>query len=136
MLRISGVDIPEQKKLVFALCYIHGVGRKVAADVVKRANLDEQKRARDLTSEEIGRIQTILDQYLIEGDLKRKVADDVDRLRRIRCYRGLRHLAGLPARGQRTRTNSRSVRGNKRQTIGSMTKEMAAKLEEAKSNKG
>lgn len=136
MLRISGVDIPEQKKLIFALCYIHGVGRKVAADVVKRANLDEQKRARDLTSEEIGRIQTILDQYLIEGDLKRKVADDVDRLRRIRCYRGLRHLAGLPARGQRTRTNSRSVRGNKRQTIGSMTKEMAAKLEEAKSNKG
>lgn len=136
MLRISGVDIPEQKKLIFALCYIHGVGRKIAADVVKRANLNEQKRARDLTSEEIGRLQTILDQYLIEGDLKRKVADDVDRLRRIRCYRGLRHLAGLPARGQRTRTNSRSVRGNKRQTIGSMTKEMAAKLEEAKSNKG
>lgn len=133
MLRISGVDIPEQKKLVFALCYIHGVGRRVAADVVKRANLDENKRARDLTSEEVGRIQTILDQYVIEGDLKRKVADDIDRLRRIRCYRGLRHMAGLPARGQRTRTNSRSVRGNKRQTIGSMTKEMAAKLEEAKS---
>ncbi len=133
MLRISGVDIPEQKKLIFALCYIHGVGRRVAADVVKRANLDENKRARDLTSEEVGRIQTILDQYVIEGDLKRKVADDIDRLRRIRCYRGLRHMAGLPARGQRTRTNSRSVRGNKRQTIGSMTKEMAAKLEEAKS---
>lgn len=133
MLRISGVDIPEQKKLIFALCYIHGVGRKVAADVVKRANLDENKRARDLTSEEVGRIQTILDQYVIEGDLKRKVADNIDRLRRIRCYRGLRHMAGLPARGQRTRTNSRSVRGNKRQTIGSMTKEMAAKLEEAKS---
>lgn len=132
MLRISGVDIPEQKKLIFALCYIHGVGRRVAADVVKRANLDENKRARDLTSEEVGRIQTILDQYVIEGDLKRKVADDIDRLRRIRCYRGLRHMAGLPARGQRTRTNSRSVRGNKRQTIGSMTKEMAAKLEEAK----
>ena len=133
MLRISGVDIPEQKKLIFALCYIHGVGRRVAADVVKRANLDENKRARDLTSEEVGRIQTILDQYVIEGDLKRKVADDIDRLRRISCYRGLRHMAGLPARGQRTRTNSRSVRGNKRQTIGSMTKEMAAKLEEAKS---
>lgn len=133
MLRISGVDIPEQKKLIFALCYIHGVGRRVAADVVKRANLDENKRARDLTSEEVGRIQTILDQYVIEGDLKRKVADDIDRLRRIRCFRGLRHMAGLPARGQRTRTNSRSVRGNKRQTIGSMTKEMAAKLEEAKS---
>jgi small subunit ribosomal protein S13 len=135
MLRISGVDIPEQKKLAFGLRYIHGVGPKVAADVIKRANLDENKRGRDLTSEEIGRIQTILDQYVIEGDLKRKVADDIDRLRRIRCYRGLRHLAGLPARGQRTRTNSRSVRGNKRQTIGSMTKEMAAKLEEAKNKK-
>ncbi len=136
MLRISGVDIPEQKKLAFALQYIHGVGPKVAQDVIKRANLNEEKRARDLTSEEIGRIQTILDQYLIEGDLKRKRADDIDRLRRIRCYRGLRHMAGLPARGQRTRTNSRSVRGNKRQTIGSMTKEMAAKLEEAKGKKG
>jgi small subunit ribosomal protein S13 len=135
MLRISGVDIPEQKKLAFALRYIHGVGPKVAADVIKRANLDDTKRARDLTSEEIGRIQTVLDQYLIEGDLKRKVADDIDRLRRIKCYRGLRHIVNLPSRGQRTRTNSRSVRGNKRQTIGSMTKEMAAKLEEAKNKK-
>jgi small subunit ribosomal protein S13 len=136
MLRISGIDIPEQKRLAYALCYIHGVGPKVAKEVIRRANLDEGKRARDLTSEEIGRVQNVLDQYVIEGDLRRKVADDVDRLRRIRCYRGLRHMAGLPARGQRTRTNSRSVRGNKRQTIGSMTKEMAAKLEETKSKKG
>ncbi len=136
MLRISGVDIPEQKIVTFALRYIHGVGPKVASEVVHRANIDENKRARDLTSEEIGRIQTVLDQYLIEGDLKRKVADDIDRLKRIRSYRGLRHIAGLPVRGQRTRTNSRSVRGNKRQTIGSMTKEMAAKLEEAKNKKG
>ncbi len=136
MLRISGVDIPEQKKVAFALRYIHGVGPKVAADVIHRSNIDENKRARDLTSEEIGRIQTVLEQYVIEGDLKRKVADDIDRLKRIRSYRGLRHIAGLPVRGQRTRTNSRSVRGNKRTTIGSMTKEMAAKLEEAKNKKG
>ena len=136
MLRISGVDIPEQKKVAFALRYIHGVGPQVSAQVLKRANIDENKRARDLTSEEVGRIQTALDSYTIEGDLKRKVADDIDRLKRIRSYRGLRHMAGLPVRGQRTRTNSRSVRGNKRTTIGSMTKEMAAKLEEAKSKKG
>ena len=136
MLRISGVDIPEQKKVAYALRYIHGVGPKVSQEVLGRANIDLDKRARDLTSEEVGRIQTVLDQDLIEGDLKRKVADDIDRLKRIRSYRGLRHIAGLPARGQRTRTNSRSVRGNKRQTIGSMTKEMAAKLEEAKNKKG
>lgn len=132
MLRIAGVDLPEEKKIPFALRYIYGVGPKVAAEIVKQANLSADKRARDLTSEEIGRIQTILDHYMTEGDLKRKVADDVDRLKRIKSYRGMRHAMGLPARGQRTRTNSRTVRGNKRQTIGSMTKEMASKLEEAK----
>ena len=135
MLRISGVDIPEQKKVAYALRYIHGVGPKVAVEVLTRANIDQPKRARDLTSEEVNRIQAVLEYYTIEGDLKRKVADDIDRLKRIRSYRGLRHMAGLPARGQRTRTNSRSVRGNKRTTIGSMTKEMAAKLEEAKNKK-
>ena len=135
MVRISGVDIPEQKKVAYALRYIHGVGPKVAVEVLTRANIDQQKRARDLTSEEVNRIQAVLENYTIEGDLKRKVADDIDRLKRIRSYRGLRHMAGLPARGQRTRTNSRSVRGNKRTTIGSMTKEMAAKLEEAKNKK-
>lgn len=135
MLRIAGVDLPEEKKLPYALRYIKGIGPKIAQDVVKQANLNPEMRARDLTSEEIGRLGGVIDKYLTEGDLKRKVADDIDRLRRIRCYRGLRHMAGLPTRGQRTRTNSRSVRGNKRQTIGSMTKEMAAKLEEAKASK-
>ncbi len=136
MLRIAGVDLPEEKKVPFALRYIHGVGPKVAADIIKQANLSPDKRARDLTSEEIGRIQVILDRYLTEGDLRRKVADDIDRLKRAKSYRGMRHAAGLPCRGQRTRTNSRTNRGNKRQTIGSMTKEMAAKLEESKSQKG
>lgn len=136
MLRIAGVDLPEEKKVPFALRYIYGVGPKIANEIVKQANLSPDKRARDLTSEEIGRIQTILDQYQTEGDLKRKVADDIDRLRRIKSYRGLRHSMGLPSRGQRTRSNSRTVRGNKRQTIGSLTKEMAAKLEEAKGAKG
>ena len=135
MLRIAGVDLPEEKKLPYALRYIKGIGPKIAQDVVKQANLNPEMRARDLTSEEIGRLGGVIDKYLTEGDLKRKVADDIDRLRRIRCYRGLRHMASLPTRGQRTRTNSRSVRGNKRQTIGSMTKEMAAKLEEAKASK-
>ncbi len=135
MLRIAGVDLPEEKKVPFALRYIHGVGPKIAADIIKQANLSPDKRARDLTSEEVGRIQVILDHYQTEGDLRRKVADDVDRLKRIKSYRGMRHAAGLPCRGQRTRTNSRTNRGNKRQTIGSMTKEMATKLEESKSQK-
>lgn len=136
MLRIAGVDLPEEKKVPFALRYIHGVGPKIAADIIKQANLSPDKRARDLTSEEVGRIQVILDRYLTEGDLRRQVADNIDRLKRIKSYRGLRHAAGLPCRGQRTRTNSRTNRGNKRQTIGSMTKEMATKLEESKSQKG
>lgn len=136
MLRIAGVDLPEEKKVPFALRYIHGVGPKIAADIIKQANLSPDKRARDLTSEEVGRIQVILDRYLTEGDLRRQVADNIDRLKRIKSYRGMRHAAGLPCRGQRTRTNSRTNRGNKRQTIGSMTKEMATKLEESKSQKG
>ncbi len=136
MLRIAGVDLPEEKKVPFALRYIHGVGPKIVADIIKQANLSPDKRARDLTSEEIGRIQVILDRYLTEGDLRRQVADNIDRLKRIKSYRGMRHAAGLPCRGQRTRTNSRTNRGNKRQTIGSMTKEMASKLEESKSQKG
>ena len=135
MLRIAGVDLPEEKKVPFALRYIHGVGPKIAADIIKQANLSPDKRARDLTSEEVGRLQVILDHYQTEGDLRRQVADNIDRLKRIKSYRGLRHAAGLPCRGQRTRTNSRTNRGNKRQTIGSMSKEMATKLEESKSQK-
>lgn len=135
MLRISGVDIPEQKKVMYALRYIRGVGLKTAEKIMAETRINPDKRARDLSSEEIGKIQATLDKYLIEGDLRRKVMDDIDRLRRIKSYRGARHSAGLPSRGQRTRTNSRTVRGNKRHTIGSMTKEMAAKLEEAKNKK-
>ena len=132
MLRISGVDIPEQKKLPWALQAIYGVGPKVASDLIASLKLDPNKRARDLTNEEVGRISTALEKYNIEGDLRRQIGDNVDRLKRTKSYRGSRHAAGLPARGQRTRTNSRTVRGNKRHTIGSMTKEMAAKLEAAK----
>jgi small subunit ribosomal protein S13 len=135
MLRISGVDIPEQKKLLYALQKIYGVGPKIATDLIKNLKLDANKRARDLTNDEVGKISAALDKIMIEGDLRRQIGDNIDRLRRIKSYRGMRHSMGLPARGQRTRTNSRTVRGNKRHTIGSMTKEMAAKLEAAKSSK-
>lgn len=133
MPRIMGIDIPEQKKILYSLQSIYGVGPKVATTVLKEAQVDPDKRARDITNEEIGRIQRILDRYELEGDLRRHINDNVDRLKRIRAYRGLRHMMKLPVRGQRTKTNSRSARGGqKRKTVGSMTKEMAAKLEASK----
>lgn len=133
MIRIVGVDLPEYKKINFALRSIYGIGPHRAGEVLKKANVDPDKRTRDLTTEEINRIQRLIEQYETEGDLRRLVNDNIDRLKRIRAYRGLRHMMKLPARGQRTRTNSRSARGGgKRRTVGSMTKEMAAKLEASK----
>ncbi|NCN50899.1 MAG: 30S ribosomal protein S13 [Candidatus Pacebacteria bacterium] len=133
MPRIVGVDIPEHKKIFYSLQSVYGVGQKAASDILELANIDPDKRARDLTADEVNRIQRALDGRMLEGDLRRDVNDNVDRLKRIRCYRGLRHIMKLPARGQRTRTNSRNARGgSKRRTVGSMSKEMAAKLEAAK----
>jgi small subunit ribosomal protein S13 len=131
MPRIAGTDIPDHKKVRFALQYIFGIGPKRADDIVKQANLDPDKRARDLTGDEINRIQRVLDAIPTEGDLRAMINDNIDRLKRIRAYRGIRHIMGLPARGQRTRTNARTRRG-KRRTVGAMTKEMAAKLDAAK----
>lgn len=134
MPRILGVDVPEHKKILYALQSIYGVGKKIAEVVLRESQVDPDKRAKDLNNEELGRIQRVLDKYELEGDLRRHINDNIDRLKRIKAYRGLRHIMKLPARGQRTKTNSRSARGGgKRKTIGAMTKEMAAKLETAKS---
>ncbi len=133
MIRIAGIDLPEQKKIAFALRYIYGVGTKLAQDIVREANISPDKRTRDLTTDEINRIQRSLERFAVEGDLRRIVNDNIDRLRRIKTYRGMRHSMKLPVRGQRTRTNSRTARGGgKRKTVGALTKEMAAKLEETK----
>jgi small subunit ribosomal protein S13 len=133
MPRIVGVDIPDNKKILFSLQSIYGVGPATAAKVLKEAQVDPDKRASELTNEEVGRIQRAFDGIELEGDLRRKVNDNIDRLKRIRAYRGLRHIAKLPARGQRTKTNSRIARGGgKRKTIGALSKEMAAKLEASK----
>ncbi|MFA6814082.1 MAG: 30S ribosomal protein S13 [Candidatus Pacebacteria bacterium] len=131
MPRIAGHDIPDNKKINFSLRYIYGVGSELAEEIVKKSKINPDKRAKDLTGEEINRIQLILDSYLIEGDLRREINDNVARLKRIQSYRGMRHSAGLPARGQRTRSNARTKRGARR-TIGAMTKEAASKLEETK----
>ena len=132
MPRLAGIDIPDNKKVRIALRYIYGIGPKLAESVINETNVDGDKRAKDLTGEEINRIQRVLEKHNVEGNLRRLIRENVDRLKRIGSYRGLRHKAGLPTRGQRTRSNARTRRGKKRVAIGSMTKEMAAKLDEAK----
>lgn len=131
MPRIAGIDIPVQKKTRISLTYIFGVGRSNVEDILRDANIDGDKRAKDLTGDEISRIQKVLERMNVEGTLRRLIRDNVERLKRIGTYRGMRHHAGLPSRGQRTRTNARTRRG-KRKTVGAMSKELAAKLDAAK----
>ncbi|NCN06700.1 MAG: 30S ribosomal protein S13 [Candidatus Pacebacteria bacterium] len=136
MIRIVGVDLPEHKKIQFALQSIFGVGAYRAKSILTEAHVDEHKRTRDLTTDEINRIQRSLERFQTEGNLRREINDNIDRLKRTKTYRGSRHAAKLPARGQRTRTNSRSARGGgKRKTVGSLSKEMAAKLEDSSAKK-
>ena len=115
MPRIAGVDIPEGKKLRYSLRYIYGVGPKVAEDILTDAGIDADKRARELTDQEVSQIAGILDAgYIVEGALRRQVQQHIQRLKDIRCYRGERHRKGLPVRGQRTRTNARTRKGPRR----------------------
>ena len=131
MPRITGFDIPDEKKVSFSLRYIYGVGSKLAEEIMTAAKIDPEKRAKDLTADEINQIAKQLEKHAVGGQLRRMVRDNIDRLRRIGSYRGLRHRQGLPVRGQRTRTNARTGRG-KRKTVGALGKEAAAKLEAAK----
>lgn len=129
MPRIAGIDLPLRKKVFIALTYVYGVGRTNVEAILKKANVDGHKRVEELTSEEVSRLQKVIEAgYEVEGNLRKKIRDNVERLKRIGAYRGIRHVRGLPTRGQRTRTNARTNRG-KRRTVGAMTKEMAAKLE-------
>jgi small subunit ribosomal protein S13 len=124
MARIAGVDIPQPKRAVIALTYIHGIGNTTAEKIVKMANIEPSKRTKDLSEEEIARLRSVIDrmatakEILIEGDLRREVAMNIKRLTEIGSYRGMRHRRGLPVRGQRTRTNARSRRGPKRAVAG------------------
>jgi small subunit ribosomal protein S13 len=131
MPRVAGIDLPEHKKVPYALRAIFGIGLKRANDIVAQAKIDEHKRARDLTPDEVNKIQRLIEQFPVEGDLRRTVSDNINRLKRIKAYRGLRHAAKLPVRGQRTRVNSRTVRGGGRKTVGSVSKESVEKAAEA-----
>ena len=135
MPRISGVDLSANQKVLFALTKVYGVGRSQSAQILKLAHIDPTQKVTDLSSEELSRIQRALDSLMVEGDLRRSINDNIDRLKRIKSYRGLRHAMGLPVRGQRTRSNGRTNRG-RRKTVGAMTKELAAKLEASKQTKG
>ncbi len=125
MPRISGVDVPEKKRIDIALTYIFGVGRANVKTILKEANVDASKRTNELNAEELSRLQKTVDVIKVEGDLRKEVSQNIARLREIGTYRGLRHAKGLPVRGQRTRTNARTKRG-KRVTIGALKKEVLA----------
>jgi len=116
--RIVGVDIPKEKRVEMALGYIYGIGRSLSNKILKIANISPDKRAKDLTEEEIARLSTIIQKdYKVEGDLRRDISANIKRLIDIGTYRGLRHRRGLPVRGQRTRTNARTRKGP-RKTVG------------------
>lgn len=131
MPRISGVDIPQNKRTEVALTYIYGVGPTKAKQVLAATGVNPDKRAVDLTSEEIQKLAKEIGKFPTEGDLKKQIRDNIERLKHIGSYRGQRHSHNLPVRGQRTRTNARTKRG-KRVTIGALKKEEATKLEQTK----
>ena len=119
-MRIAGINIPDNKKIAYSLPYIYGIGLTASKKIIKAAQVDPDKLAKDLSIQEVGRLREIVEKsYKIEGDLRREVAANIKRLRELNAYRGLRHMRGLPVRGQRTKTNSRTRRGNVRKTMGS-----------------
>ncbi len=119
MPRISGVDIPNDKRVVVSLTYIHGIGLTLSRRILKEAGIDESLRASKLSEDEIVRLASVIDRgYVVEGQLRRQVQQNIARLRDISCYRGLRHRRGLPVRGQRTQTNARTRKGPKKTVAG------------------
>ena len=119
-MRLSGVQIPKDKRVIIALTYVFGIGATRAKSILAQTQVDESTRVKDLTQDQEDAIRTIVEKsFITEGDLRRDILSDVKRLKEIGSYRGSRHAKRLPARGQRTKTNSRTLRGNKRSTAGS-----------------
>jgi len=131
MARISGVDLPNEKRLDIALTYLYGVGRTNVVAILKKAELDPSRRFKTLTDDEVSKLTKIIEkETAVEGDLRRAVGDNIKRLIEIKAYRGIRHARRLPSRGQRTRTNARTKRG-KRLTVGALKKDDRAKTDAA-----
>lgn len=119
MARIAGVDIPRDKPVAISLRYLYGIGPSNALKIIDQARVDPTTRVRDLTDDEVNRLREIIDkQYVVEGDLRREVRQNIQRLIEINCYRGIRHRRNLPVHGQRTRTNARTKRGARRTVAG------------------
>ena len=115
MARISGVDLPREKRVEIGLTYIYGIGRTSADQILKAADVNPDTRVRDLTDDEVRRLSDIINaDYTVEGDLRREIAMNIKRLQEIGCYRGIRHRKGLPVRGQKTKTNARTRKGPNR----------------------
>lgn len=130
MPRIAGIDLPLLKRVDIALTSLYGVGRSNVRVILKKSQIEGNIRIKDLSEEEIGKIQKVIDKdFKVEGDLRVEINENIKRLKEIGSYRGLRHLKGLPVRGQRTRSNARTKRG-KRQTVGALRKEIRAKLDQ------
>ena len=127
MARISGVTIPNEKQVWVALTYVHGIGQRTAKSILDKANVELTTRVKNLTDAEVSRIQEVINtDYVVEGELQRIVSGNIKRLKDIKAYRGLRHSANLPVRGQRTKTNARTRRGRK-VTVGGTAKKVASK---------
>ena len=119
MARIAGVDVPNEKRVDISLRYIYGIGPKSASIICEKSNIPPETKTRDLTDAELTRIREVMDRdFVVEGDLRREVRQNIQRLIEINCYRGIRHRRGLPVRGQRTKTNARTKRGARRTVAG------------------
>ncbi len=119
MARVAGVEIPDNKQVLFSLPYVYGIGRPMAGKILSQAQIDATTKVRDLTDEELVRLRAIVEsEHTVEGDLRREVRGNIQRLIEINCYRGNRHRRGLPVRGQRTKTNARTRRGARRTVAG------------------
>jgi small subunit ribosomal protein S13 len=117
--RVAGIDIPDRKKIFYSLQYIHGVGPKVARDVLMQAGVNPDLRANEVDEQKLAEINKIIDEnYIVEGALRRQVQQNIQRLKDIKCYRGERHRKGLPVRGQRTQSNARTRKGKKKTVAG------------------
>ena len=132
MVRLFGVIIPDQDKVLFGLTKLYGIGWVNGAAALKKSGIGTDKRMKDLTEEQLKKITAIIEkEYRVEGDLREEVSENIKRLKEIVSYRGIRHMKGLPVRGQRTKSNSRTKKG-KRKTVGALKKEVWAKMEQTK----
>jgi small subunit ribosomal protein S13 len=130
MLRISGIIVPDNKRIEVALTYIYGIGLALSQEILAKSGIGPDIRTKDLNENQTTKLREIIEgsgKYKIEGDLRRDKMMNIKRLKEIGCYRGLRHIKGLPVRGQNTKTNNRTIRGNKRQTMGSGRKKSSEK---------